>query len=145
MLYIAISKSVSLFASMAGCCQHQTQTSYSSCYFATQTKDKAKSKAKTKRKFWIFALNVERFLLGAYNSTFLLARENDRYAFFKYTRLSPERFNHPLSLIRPKIEKSTKFVRQYQHRSDLLQHFGTQLAAIQSNQSVINIKWGNLL
>ena len=35
-----------------------------------------KAKAKTERKFWISPLNIERFLLGAYNSTFLLARGN---------------------------------------------------------------------
>ena len=68
-----------------------------------------KAKAKTKRKFRISPLNLERSLLGAYNSTFLLARENDRFTFFKYTRMSPERFDHLLSsLIRPKIEKRYK-------------------------------------
>ena len=84
-----------------------------------------KAKAKTKRKFSISPLNLERSLIGAYNGTFLLARENDRLTFFKYTNMSPEWFNHLLSLIQPKIEKEyTKFVRQYQHRNDLLQDFG---------------------
>ena len=67
-----------------------------------------KAKAKTKRKFWTSSSNVERSLLGAYNSTFILARKNDRFTFFKYTRMSPERFNRLLSLIRPKIEKEYK-------------------------------------
>ena len=67
-----------------------------------------KAEAKTKLKFWISPLNVERFLLGAYNSKFLLARENDNFTFFKYTRMSPERFDHLLSLIQPKIEKEYK-------------------------------------
>ena len=68
-----------------------------------------KAKAKTKRKFWIYSLNVEHSLLGAYNSTFLLARENYRFTFFKFTRMSQEWFDHLLSLIRPKIEKEYKF------------------------------------
>ena len=67
-----------------------------------------KAKAKTKRKFSISPLNVERSLIGAYNSTFLLARENDRFTFFKYINMSPEWFNHLLSLIEPKIEKEYK-------------------------------------
>ena len=69
---------------------------------------KRKAKAKAKRKFWISSLNVERSLLGLYNSTFLLVRENDRFTFFKYTCMSPERFDHLLSLIPPKIEKEYK-------------------------------------
>ena len=56
-----------------------------------------KAKAKTERKFWISPLNIERSLLGAYNSTFLLARRN-----------VPEQFDHLLSLIRPNIEKEHK-------------------------------------
>ena len=67
-----------------------------------------KAKAKTKRKFWISELDLKRSLLGAYNSTFFLARENDRFTFFKYTRMSPQRFDHLQSLIRPKIEKEYK-------------------------------------
>ena len=67
-----------------------------------------KPKAKTRRKFRIFSLNVEHSLLGAYNTTFLLPRENDRFIFFKYTCMSPERFDHLLSLIRPKTEKEYK-------------------------------------
>ena len=73
--------------------------------FRCRLRRRRKTKAKAKRKFWISSLNVERFLLGVYNSTFLLVRENDRFTFFKYTRMSPERFDHLLSLIRPKIEK----------------------------------------
>ena len=67
-----------------------------------------KTKAKSKSKFWISPLNVERSLLGAYNSTALLAKENDCFKFFKYTRMSPEWFDHLLSLIRPKIKNKYK-------------------------------------
>ena len=71
-------------------------------------KRRQKAKAKTKRKFWIYSLNVERFLLGAYHSTFLLARENDCFIFFKYIRMSPDWFDHLLRLIQPKTEKEYK-------------------------------------
>ena len=63
-----------------------------------------KAKAKTKHKFWISPLNVECSLFPY----FLLARENYRFTFFKYSRMSPEQFDHLLSLIRPKIEKEYK-------------------------------------
>ena len=64
------------------------------------------------------------FLLGAYNSTFLLARENDRFTFFKYTPMSPERFDHLLGLMRPKIEKEYKVLPSMSAEERLLQHFG---------------------
>ena len=106
MLYIATSKSISLFEiSMAAInIRHKLAT----VLVILRRRRRRRQKAKTKRKFWISPLNVERFLLGAYNSTLLLARENDRFTFFKYTRMSPERFDHLLSLIRPKIEKEYK-------------------------------------
>ena len=107
MLYIAISKSISLFEiNMAAInIRHKLATVL---VFVRRRRRRQKPKAKPKRKFWISPLNVERSLLGAYNSTFLLARENDRFTFFKYTRMSPERFDHLLSLIRQKIEKEYK-------------------------------------
>ena len=124
MLYIAISKSVSLFEiSMAHInIRHKLATVL--VILRRRRRKRQKTKAKTKLRFWISPLNLERSLLRAYNSTFLLARESDRFTFFKYTHMSSERFDHLLSLIRSKTEKSTKFVRQYQQRSDLLQHLG---------------------
>ena len=108
MLYIAISKSVSLFEiSMAPInIRHKLATVL--VILRRRRSKRQKTKLKTKRKFWIAPLNVERSLLGAYNSTFLLARENDRFTFFKYTHMSSERFDHLLSLIRSKIEKEYK-------------------------------------
>ena len=105
MLCIAISKSISLFEiSMAAInIRHKLATVL--VILRRRRRRRQKAKAKTKRKFGISPLNVERSLIGAYNSAFLFARENDRFTFFKYTRMSPERFNHLLSLIRPKLEK----------------------------------------
>ena len=146
MFYIAISKSISLFEiSMAAInIRHKLATVL--VILRRRRKRRQKAKAKTKRKFWITSLNVERFLLGTYHSTFLLARENDRFIFFKYIHMSPDWFDHLLRLIQPKTEKEYKVRPQISaERSDLLQHFGIQLVAIQSSQSVINIKWKNLL
>ena len=94
MLYIPISKSISLFEIIMAAINVRRKLA----------RRRQKAKAKTKHKFWISPLNVERSLLPY----FLLARENDRFTFFKYTRMSPERFDHLLSLIRPKIEKEYK-------------------------------------
>ena len=87
MLYIATSKSISLFEiSMAAInIRHKLAT----VLVILRRRRRRRQKAKTKRKFWVSSLNVERSLLGAYNSTFLLARENDRVTFFKYTSMSP--------------------------------------------------------
>ena len=71
-------------------------------------REKNIERRKTRRRLWISPLNVERFTHGAYSSTFLIARENDRHIFFKYIRMSPERFDHLLELVRPKIEKQYK-------------------------------------
>ena len=97
MLCIAISKSISLFEiSMAAInIRHKLVL----VILRRRRRRRQKAKAKTKRKFGISPLNVERSLIGAYNSAFLFARENDRFTFFKYTRMSPERFDHLLSLI----------------------------------------------
>ena len=103
-----------------------------------------KAKAKTKRQFWISPLNVERSLLRVYNSTFLLAKENDRFTFFKYTRISPERFDHLLSLVQPKIEKECKVRPPISAEERLVATLRYLASGDQSNQSVINIKWGNL-
>ena len=92
MLYIAVSKSISLFEiSMATInIRHKLAT----VFVILRRRRRGR--------------HVERSLLGAYNSTLLLARENDHFTFFKYTRMSQERFHHLLSLIRPKIEKEYK-------------------------------------
>ena len=73
-------------------CQHSTQASDSS-YIDTKTKKKRKKFFKTKktRTFWVSLLNVERFPLFA--CTFLLVKENSRYMFFKYIRMSLGQFD----------------------------------------------------
>ena len=98
MLYIPISKSISLFEIIMAAINVRHKLA----------RRRQKAKAKTKHKFWISPLYVECSLLGAYNSTFLLARENDCFTFSKHTRMSPERFDHLLSLVQPKIEKECK-------------------------------------
>ena len=72
MLYIAISKSISLFEiSMAATnITHKLATVL--VILRRRRRRRQKAKAKTKRKFWISPLNAKRSLLGAHNSTFLL-------------------------------------------------------------------------
>ena len=108
MFYIAISKSISLFEINMAAINIIHKLATVLVILRRRRRKRQKAKAKTKRKFWISPLNLEHSLLGAYNSTFLLARENDRFNFFKYTRMSPERFNHLLSSIRSTIEKEYK-------------------------------------
>ena len=60
-------------------------------------------KQKRARRCWVSSLNQERELLGAFYSTVLPARIQDRFFFFKYLRISPERFDHLLQLVRPPI------------------------------------------
>ena len=81
MLYIAISKAVNLFEiSMAATnIRHKLATVL--VILRHRRRRRQKAKAKTKRELQICPLNVEHSLLRAYNSTFLLARENDRLHF----------------------------------------------------------------
>ena len=114
MLYIAVSKPISFFEISMTAINIRHKLATVLAILRSRRRRKQKAKAKAKRKFWISPVSVESSLLRAYNSMFLLARENDCFTFFKYTRISPELFYHFLSLIRPKIEKnSTKFVRQF--------------------------------
>ena len=69
MLYIAFSKSISLFEiSMAAInIRHKLATVLVTLQHRRRRRQKAK--VKTKHKFWISPLNVEHSLLGACNST----------------------------------------------------------------------------
>ena len=140
MLYITISKSVSFFEMSMAATNIRHKLATVLVILPRRQRRREKAKTKTKRKFCISPLNVERSLLWAYNSAFLLARENDRFTFFKYTHMSRKRFDHLLSLIRPKIEKEYKVCPPISAEEQL-----AVTLRYDSKQSVINIKWGNLL
>ena len=57
------------------------------------------------RKFWIRPLFAERMQTGAFYTLFSRMREVDREQFFKFIRMSPNRFDHLLGLIAPIITK----------------------------------------
>ena len=61
--------------------------------------------ANRKRRFWVRPLNVNRLETGAYYSLIKRMREVDREQFFKFVRMSPERFDHLIGLVEPYIRK----------------------------------------
>ena len=69
-------------------------------------KEKNSLKPKNKRKFWVSLLNVERFPFFA--CTFSLVKENSRYMFFKYIRMSPRRFDGMCDAVWDSLADSVK-------------------------------------
>ena len=59
---------------------------------------------KNGRRSWVRELFQKRETFGAF-STLFKELHNDRELFFKYIRMSPERFGHLLSLVSANIEK----------------------------------------
>ena len=59
---------------------------------------------KKRRRSWLRDLFQNRETFGAF-STLFKELHNDRELFFKYIRMSPERFGHLLSLVSANIEK----------------------------------------
>ena len=58
------------------------------------------------RRFWIRPIFVDRGSAGAFHSLVSRMKETDRESFFRYLRMSPDRFDHLLTLVASLITKS---------------------------------------
>ncbi|XP_047135391.1 uncharacterized protein LOC101237669 [Hydra vulgaris] len=63
------------------------------------------SKKKRKHKFWIRFLFKNRYEKGAFNTLIPELRLHDREFFYRFYRMSPERYEHLLSMVAPSITK----------------------------------------
>ena len=68
-------------------------------------------KKKQVKKFWIRDILKNREEFGAFNTLFEELKK-DREHFFRYLRMTPDRFGHLLSLVQPKIEKKDTHFRK---------------------------------
>ena len=67
-------------------------------------------KKRQKKRFWIRSIFKSRKTNGEFCNLIQELRTNDRQYFFRYFRMNPERFDHLLELVRPRIEKqNTRF------------------------------------
>lgn len=67
---------------------------------------KQKQKKRRSHRFWVRDIFKNRVEKGAFNSLIPELRLHDREYFYRYLRMSPERFEHLLSMIGPKIRKN---------------------------------------
>ena len=79
--------------------------------FVTNRKKKLLKKKQIKR-FWRRSIFRDRKLHSEYYTLFQVLKDTDREWFFKYIRMSPERFSHLLSLVRDKISKKDTKLRE---------------------------------
>ena len=64
-----------------------------------------KNKKRRGRRFWIWPLFADRATNGAYQTLVLKMKGVDRQKIFGFVRMSPNRFDHLLELIKPMIIK----------------------------------------
>ena len=69
-------------------------------------------KKKQIKRFWRRSIFRDRKLHSEYFTLFQTLRNSDREWFYRYVRMSPERFDHLLSLIRHKITKKDTRLRE---------------------------------
>ena len=69
-------------------------------------------KKKKKRKMWVRDIFKNHKNQGAYHNLVQEMMFSDRESYFKYMRMSPERFEHLLSLIEPIVTKQTTNLRE---------------------------------
>ena len=67
------------------------------------------TKRKQRRRFWIRDIYKKREQFGTFNTLFEELKK-DREYFFRYLRMTPDRFGHLLSLVRPRIEKKIQIL-----------------------------------
>ena len=60
-----------------------------------------------KKRLWVGSIFKNRETQGHYHTLVNEMRFNDRECFFRYTRMSPDRFDHLLGLVDPLITKQT--------------------------------------
>ena len=64
-----------------------------------------KNKKRRGRFFWIRLLFADKATSGAYQSLVIKMKEIDRQKFFEFARMSPNRSNYLLELLKPMIVK----------------------------------------
>ena len=69
-------------------------------------------KKKKKRKMWVRDIFKGREKQGVYNNLVQEMHLGDRESYFRYMRMSPDRFQHLLSLIEPLVTKETTNFRE---------------------------------
>ena len=69
-------------------------------------------KKKQVKRFWRRGIFTDRKLYSEYYTLYKELRENDREFHFRYIRMSKERFDHLLSLVREKITKKDTKMRE---------------------------------
>ena len=70
-------------------------------------RQRRKRKQRYRKKDWIRDIFRSRFLLGEYNTLVKEMHENDHESFYKYFRMTPERFDHLLLLVGPMLTKKS--------------------------------------
>ena len=70
-------------------------------------RQRRKRKQKYRKKYWIRDILRSCFLLGEYHTLVNKMRENDHKSFYKYFRMTPERFDHLLLLVGPMLTKKS--------------------------------------
>ena len=66
---------------------------------------KKRLEKKKRRKYWVRPIFLRRKVHGQFHQMLTELREGDREYYFRYMRMSPERFDHLLSLVEDKISK----------------------------------------
>ena len=71
----------------------------------SRRREREKNKKRRGRRFWIRPFIADRATSGAYQSLVLKMKETDRQKSFGFVRMSPNRFDHLLELIKLMIMK----------------------------------------
>ena len=70
-------------------------------------RQRRKRKQKYRKKYWIRDILRSCLLLGEYHTLVKEMRENDHESFYKYFRMTPERFDQLLLLVGPMLTKKS--------------------------------------
>ena len=78
-------------------------------YFRKRIKKKLLQRNKRKRRFWVRDIFLQRDRFGVFHTLYQELKQ-DREYYYRYLRMSPERFSHLLSLVQERITKNdTRF------------------------------------
>ena len=72
-------------------------------------RQRRKRKQRYRKKYWIRDIFRSRFLLGEYHTLVKEMHENDHESFYKYFRMTPERFDNLLLLVGPMLTKKSLY------------------------------------
>lgn len=70
-------------------------------------RQRRKRKERYRKKYWIRDIFRSRFLLGEYHTLVKEMHENDHELFYKYFRMTPERFDNLLLLLTKPLHQNT--------------------------------------